>query len=37
MIARERGTSYLTATPSFLFVLKAMILIAIGRFRAAIR
>ena len=37
MVAREKGASYLTAAPSFLFVLKAMILIAIGRFRGAIR
>jgi glycosyltransferase involved in cell wall biosynthesis len=37
MLARERGASYLTAMPSFLFVLKAMILITIGRFRAAVR
>jgi hypothetical protein len=37
MVAREKGTSYLTAAPSFLFVLKAMILIAIGRFRAVAR
>ena len=37
MVARERGTSYLTAAPSFLFLLKALILITIGRFRAAVR
>jgi glycosyltransferase involved in cell wall biosynthesis len=37
MVARERGTSYLTAAPSFLFLLKALILITIGRFRAAAR
>jgi glycosyltransferase involved in cell wall biosynthesis len=37
MISRERGVSYLTAVPSFLFVMKALILIAIGRFRGAIR
>jgi glycosyltransferase involved in cell wall biosynthesis len=37
MLARERGASYLTAMPSFLFMLKAIILIAIGRFRGATR
>jgi glycosyltransferase involved in cell wall biosynthesis len=37
MVAREKGTSYLTAAPSLLFVLKAIILIAIGRFRAVAR
>jgi glycosyltransferase involved in cell wall biosynthesis len=37
MMARERGASYLTVMPSFLFLLKAIILIAIGRFRGAMR
>ena len=35
MLERELGASYLTPVPSFLFVFKAMISIAVGRFRGA--
>jgi glycosyltransferase involved in cell wall biosynthesis len=35
MLERRQGASYLTAVPSFLFLFKSMILIAVGRFRGA--
>ena len=35
MLERESGASYLTVFPSFMFIFKSMILIAVGRFRGA--
>jgi glycosyltransferase involved in cell wall biosynthesis len=37
MLERDEGVSYLTVFPSFMFVLKSLILIAVGRFRGAAR